>query len=175
MNIDGAQAVALGFSAIALVAAGLGVVMQNAALHYADLGEVPDSQGAFLGGELGGPYETGKSFYRDLRAHYRRSASGLSKVANLILLVSVVSGIVASWTGLFAVAAGAGALWIVCAGYFIRFALTRRGQVRGREARLEAHRLEYNSKSRDGIAAKMGKEYAKAAFREIASFERVHW
>lgn len=167
--------VGLVFALVAIGTAGIGVGMQGDALRYADKGEIPDIQGMVLGGTPGGAYETGKDFYRDLRSHYRRCASGLSMMANLILLVSVVAGVLAGLTSVSAVAWACGVLWLGTAAVAIRFSLNRRRQFREREDALEDRRIEYNSKFFGGIEKAMGTEYAKAAFKPILPFERVRW
>lgn len=141
------ESLALGFGLAAVAVAIFGVVMQNKALGYAELGEAPDFGGsAFFGGAPGDRFETAKAYHIDLRAHYRRAASSLSMQANLILLVSVVAGVLSgeasrAWVVVVLVALGA-----VIFGYTLCFFVSRRRQVRYREGDLEKRRIQYNDK-----------------------------
>lgn len=169
-------ALQIAFSLVALVVALIGALMQNDALHYADLGEVPDFGGsAFLGGEAGGAFETSKAFHVDLRRHYRNASSTLSKAANFILLISVLAGILAGFTASTTIAGMLGGFWIVITVALMRALARHRAALRDTERALEERRISYNERFYRGMAEKMGEEYAKVAFQPIGPIERVRW
>lgn len=171
-----ALALQIAFSLVALVAALIGALMQNDALHYADLGEVPDTGGgAFLGGEPGGAFETAKAFYVDLRRYYRDASSTLSKAANFILLISVLAGVMAGFTASTIIASALGLFWIVVAVLLLRALARRRAALRERERGLEERRLSYNDRFSRGMSETMGQEYEQSAFRPIEPFALLRW
>lgn len=164
------------FSLLALVAALIGVLMQNDALHYADLGEVPDFGGsAFLGGEPGGAFETSKAFHVDLRRHYRNASATLSKAANFILLTSVLAGVLAGFTANTTIASGLGVFWIMITILLARALARRRAALQVSERALKERRSSYNERFYRGMVEQMGEEYAKTAFRPIGPIECVRW
>lgn len=166
----------IAFSLLAVVVALIGVIMQNDALDYARLGEIPDFGGdAFLGGDVGGAFETAKAFHVDLRRHYRYASSTLSKAANFILLISVLAGVIAGFTANATIAIALGVFWIIVTLLLSRALSRRRAALRGEEIALEERRLSFNDRFSRGMAEKMGKEYVKAAFRPIEPFRRVRW
>lgn len=171
-----AIAMQMAFSILAVVVALIGVTMQNDALRYAEKGEIPDlGGGAFLGGAMGGPFETAKQFYVDLRAHYRRASSTLSMMANYVMLVSVVAGVLSGFTGAPPIAAGAGTLLIVALVMLLRFTIPRRARLKAQEQALDARRIAYNDTNFAGISEVMGLEVAQGGFQPIQPFERVRW
>ncbi len=164
------------FSIVAVAVALIGVVMQNNALHYAELGEAPDLGGsAEWAGVPGSASEIEKQFHIDLRAHYRRAASTLSIEANYVLLVSVLAGVLSGWTANLTIAVVCGLFLVVAILLVFRFALPRPSTLKAREADLERRRTEYNKSNFDAMAARMGDEYATAGFRPIEPFEHVRW
>lgn len=166
----------IAFSLLALLAALIGVLMQNDGLHYADLGEVPDfGGGAFLGGEPGGAFETAKAFYVDLRRYYRQASSTLSRAANFILLSSVLAGVMAGFTANVTIASVLGAFWIAVTVLLLGALARRRSALHGRERALEERRVSYNDRFSRGMTEKMGAEYTNAAFRPIEPFVRLRW
>ena len=174
--MDSSLGLQIGFSLVAIVAAGIGVFMANDASRYAELGEAPDyGGGAFFAGNPGSAFEEGKQFYIDLRTHYRRSSSVLASTANFVLLMSVVAGVLAGFTNQVIVASALGALWIVFVIFLIAFVQRRRAPMKEREADLEQRRVDYNDENYQRTARLVDEEYAKATFHPIEQFERVRW
>lgn len=164
----------IAISSIAIVMAIIGVVMQNDALRYAELGESPESRGMALGGTPGSSYEVGKKYYRDLRTHYRRSSSTLASNANFILLLSVVAGVMAGFTSNILVATLLAALWLVLLTFLYRYVVVHRATIKQRENELESSRVAYNKLEHQDMS-KMGKEYADAHAEVAPPFKRVRW
>lgn len=164
------------FAIIAVLVALVGVIMQKDALHYAELGEVPDiGGGAFLGGISDGPFETAKHFYIDLRAHYRRASASLSMMANFVMLTSVFAGALSGFTSDPLIAGTDGLLLLIAASVLMKYAMPRRQRLRKGEQELEVRRVTYNETNFEGISKTMGLEVAQGGFRPIAPFERIRW
>jgi len=167
----------IAFSVVAVLLAMFGVVMQNDALDYADLGEVPDFGGAsFLAGSPGDPYETARAFYIDLRRHYRLAAATLSKTANFILLVSVVAGVLAGFTSNVALAALLAIFWAALAVFLGGSAYPRSRRLRAAENGLEVRRLQYNESNFGGLSAvQIEEKKMRERLLPIKPFKRIRF
>ncbi len=126
-------------------------------------------------GIRGGPSEMAKEFYIDLRAHYRRVASVLSMIANYVLLVSVLAGVLSGLTSNLIIAGLTAALMFVATVLLFTFAIPRRRRLRRHEHDLESRRVTYNRTNFAGISEAMGLEVAQGGFRQIEPFEPTYW
>ena len=174
--MDTSQGLQIGFSIAAVVTAVIGVLMQNASLHYAELGDPPDDGGIGLTAiRADSPQGIVMQFGVELREHYRRASAQSASTANFVLLTSVVAGVLAGFTANIIIAVALGVLWVVFLAFLLGYALRRIATVRRREDAMEARRVQYNTSTYNGMASTMGEQYADAAFHPIAAFERVRW
>lgn len=149
----------------------VGVYCQNYALQLADMGEIPDVRGAFLGGDL--PFETAKQWYTDLRTHYRRAASKLSMAANLVLLISTVCAVALAWLSRWAIGIPVLVLLAIVFVHTLVFWYRRKNEITKREDNLEMRREQFNASYTEGAAKTMGTTSEKAAIKPIPPFKRV--